>query len=115
MSTFAFFTILFNIKRRPVRRVVDGLLYDTNDADLIASHRAMRTSHSDKVLEEIYKTSRDHWFLMCQADARHAIRADNTDHVFALPLTLDEAYNWLVEFNEVGALERFFPERLKKA
>ena len=95
--------------RRRVQQVVDGVVYDTGDATLIAAHQ--ERAEGDLYLQELYRSNKRSWFVMyrcivdswCPADSSGPIR----------PFTADEAYEWLTRGQHIEALKREFPERLK--
>ncbi len=85
-----------------IKEIIDGVIYDTEQASLLSSHKYALHSKGDDSVQHLYYPQHGNWFL---------IRPDNYVHRVA-PMSPDEAYIWLAQFQEVDILEKFFADRL---
>ncbi len=102
---------LFGRKLPHVRNVIAGVIYDTQKAEHLASQDASAYLFKQLVPsmrsgehQHLYRTNAGNWFLVLQQEY--------TAKIWVEPLTLDAAFTWLNDFQEVQLLERFFSDRL---
>ena len=96
---------LFSKAERPprVRRIVDGVIYDTAHADCVASHTKRRTAGTLKYFsqEMLYRSKQGNWFLVLG----QRLAADQPPEVFIQPATREQVCAWLGEYNEIDLVE----------
>jgi hypothetical protein len=96
-----------------VRRIIDNVIYDTLKSEWIASHTKMRAAGKWKYFSQeiLYRTSQGNWFLVLG----QRFTLEQQPDVFIQPVSSEQAYAWLCEFNEIDLIERLFPDRTKYA
>ena len=96
-----------------VRRIVDNLIYDTAKAECIASHTTRRSVGALRYFSQeiLYRSTHGNWFFVLG----QRYHVDQQPDVFVQPVSPDQAYYWLCEFNEIDLVERCFPGRAKYA
>lgn len=102
-----------------MRKIVDGKIYDTANAEKIADRRTGYGRGDFNWCEEtLYRTKKGNWFLAGQGGAltRYAQNADvyETSSFDIIPLTQKEAIEWLKEHAQ-DKLERYFPNLFTEA
>lgn len=101
-----------------MRAVIDGVRYDTEKADRVASFSNGNDTNSFEYFEEeLYVTTRGTWFVAGWGNARSRYASDVGNATRGTgervtPLTSDEARAWLERHREVDALERYFADSL---
>ena len=89
-----------------MKRIVDGLLYDTETAEEVASFSRGHSGDFDSVSETLYKTKSGNWFVHGEGGARtrwarhHGNESSGGEGILAL--SRDEALDW-IELNEIDA------------
>ena len=96
-----------------VRRIVDGVIYDTAKAECVASHTKRRSAGGCKYFSQeiLYRSTQGNWFLVLG----QRFHIEQQPDVFIQPASAGQAYSWLCEFNEIDCVERYFPEKAKYA
>jgi hypothetical protein len=102
-----------------MRQIIEGMIYDTNNAQELRRQKSYRVvsykgpvSGESHLIETIYRTEQGKWFLKREQNRLFWLEWHEPD---LLPLTEDEAYQWLCEFNEIDLLQKYFPDRVSKA
>ena len=97
-----------------MKKIVNGTVYDTEMAAKVVSHdtesgwaEGITTHFSVSVTETLYRTKNGNWFLIRE---RRGVLFER-EPVF-LPMTEEEAYNWLHRFNEIELLRQYFRDRV---
>lgn len=104
-----------------MRAVIDGKLYDTEAATLVAEWaNGSDTSNFDYCEEELYVTPRGNWFLKGWGGARSKYGTVESDGWFGpggsiCPVSADEAMEWLEEKGETEALLAHFGDVIEAA
>jgi hypothetical protein len=88
---------------------VDGILYDTGDADLVAAHQ--QGAEGNIYWQELYRSKKGNWFVMYRLIVDSWNGPDGSGPI--RPLTDDEAYKWLARGQHIEVLQQAFPDRLK--
>ena len=96
-----------------VRRIVDHLIYDTAKAECVASHTRRRSAGGCKYFSQeiLYKSTQGNWFFVLG----QRFHIEQQPDVFIQPITPEQAYSWLCEYNEIDLIERFFPSKTRYA
>lgn len=103
-----------------MKKAIDGLLYDTEKAEKVASYsNGLGKSDFGYVREKLFRTSNGRFFLYGEggAQSRYSkpagdMRGPGED---IQPLSETEAIEWLEDHNEVEVLKEEFPEHLEPA
>jgi hypothetical protein len=103
-----------------MKRVIDNKKYDTETATLAGEHWNGRDSADlDSVLERLYVTKNQAWFLHGKGGANTEYATHSGDGRWngetIIPMTAEGALEWLHRHNEVDALENHFADRIKDA
>ena len=104
-----------------MRRVIDGLIYDTEEAEGIASANSGYPAGDFRGMEEtLYRTKNGNWFLCGEGGpmTKYAIPVGNMKGGGRklIPMIDDiEVLAWLEEHEETEAIEKYFSEKLKEA
>lgn len=103
-----------------MRRVINGKVYDTGKAELIAEWDNGYYGNDFKRCEEsLYRTPKGAWFVVGEGGpmSKYARPVGNmTSGGDGLePLTGDEAYQWLEDKRETELIEKCFPDRIEEA
>ena len=98
-----------------MKKVIDGKLYNTQTAELIAEHESPRYYRSDFgwYIDRLYKTKRGAWFIEGEGHAAsHWSRSCGQNcsgpGSGLKPITNEEARNWLEYHGEIDLLEKYF-------
>jgi|RhiMethySRZTD1v2_1073278.scaffolds.fasta_scaffold617527_2 hypothetical protein len=96
-----------------VRRIVDGVIYDTARAESVASHMKRRTAGTWRYFSQeiLYRSSQGNWFFVLG----QRLHVDQQPDVYVQPLSPEQAYAWLSEFNEIDLIERYFADKARYA
>lgn len=98
-----------------MKAIINGKRYDTATADLVAEWgNGLGGSDFRNCNEDLYRTKKGRWFLHGQGGAmtRWSRSVGNNGTCGGsgiLPMTEDEAREWLEQHREVDAIEKFFP------
>ena len=110
----AFFTKTEKSPSPPrVRRILNDLIYDSAKAECVASHAKRRTAGAWKYFsqEALYRSTQGNWFFVLG----QRLHIDQQPDVYIQPISPEQAYAWLCEFNEIEVVERHFPDKAKYA
>ena len=103
-----------------MKKVIDGILYNTETATKIAKKsNGLSTSDFYFIREVIYQTRKERYFLFCEGGAatQYADKSDgclNSGETI-IPLSEDDAYEMLQDWDEVDLIESLFPDRIEEA
>lgn len=104
-----------------MKKVIDGVRYDTGKAKEIARYdNGLCGTDFHHMEETLYKTPNGRWFLAGEGGALSKYsepvgnngRGGSSD---IIPMSEEEAREWLEEHDEVGALEEHFAKDLANA
>lgn len=103
-----------------MKRVIDGKRYDTETAKLVVSwDNGCYGNDFKSCSEDLYITKNGSWFLFGSGGpmSKYATSAGNmmSSGDCIIPLTKQEAYDWLEKNNFVKELEEYFAECLVDA
>ena len=96
-----------------VRRIVNGVIYDSAKAECVASHAKRRSSGTWRYFsqEALYRTPQGNWFFVLG----QRLNVEQQPDVYVQPAAPEQAYAWMCEFNEIELVERYFPDKVKYA
>ncbi|MBT3194000.1 MAG: hypothetical protein HN341_15755 [Verrucomicrobia bacterium] len=99
-----------------MKQIVEGTVYDTEMATRFVSHDNKSHWISDRgaissgvFTETLYRTENGNWFQI--RERRVLIFKRETMFV---PMSEEEAFNWLHRFNEIKVLRRYFRDRVSE-
>jgi len=100
--------------------VIEGLRYDTQRAEIVACREnGYMPSDFSYVYEELYHTKNGRWFIAGEGGAfsKYAESFGNTTggSKKIIPLSADEAREWLEEQQGIDALEKYFSSAIEEA
>ncbi len=103
-----------------MRKVVNGLLYDTKNADFVEDFwNGLGNSDFRNLSEELYKSKNGKWFLVGRGGplTKYSETVGNmrSGSKNLIPLSDDEAYEWLEEYSDVETILKYFPNKVKDA
>jgi len=103
-----------------MEKLIDGKLYDTDDAEKIATWRNMRDcSNFDYMHETLYRTDSGNWFIHGEGHAKTRYASNNGDmRGFGediRTLSEDEAFQWCQRHNQVDVAKEYFADRIEPA
>ena len=110
-----------NLKRsNKMRKIINGVIYDTEKAELIGNDCYGNPSDFRYYEECVYRTKKGNWFLYQSGGAMSCMResvGSNTTSGSSdiITLTEDEAFEKLESMNEIKAIEKWFPEKIQEA
>jgi len=109
-----------------MKRIVNGLLYDTEKAEIISKYKTSHNStydwwlgiqHQTTRYEILYRTKKGRYFLLKQSrtlgkcgDTIVPLTDEGECNETIVPLTDEEAFSWLAEHDPDKAIE-LFPEK----
>lgn len=105
---------------KSMKAIIDGLRYDTQRAERVATHESGHPPDDFHYIEEtLYRTENGRWFLHGRGGAmtRYSESVGNgwKGGSELRPLTPDEAMAWLEQHNRVQELETWFAEHIREA
>ena len=103
-----------------MRKVIDGKVYDTAKAELVAEWDNGYYGNDFKRCEEnLYRTPKGAWFVAGEGGpmSKYSRPVGNmtAGGEGLAPLTDDEALQWLEDKGETELIEEYFPERIEEA
>lgn len=105
-----------------MKAIINGLRYDTEKAELIATRESgLSRSDFSWLTESLYRTERGNWFTAGEGGAKTYYREEveggnayrSGERIFAL--TEEEAQGWLEVRNEWALVEKWFGGRVEDA
>jgi hypothetical protein len=103
-----------------MKKIINGMKYDTDKAEAVADWSNHYPSNDFKSCSEsLFVTTKGNWFLwgeggaMSKYSTPHGNSVGGGEEIIAL--TPDEAYKWLENNDETDAIDRFFPEKVEEA
>jgi hypothetical protein len=96
-----------------VRRIVNGVIYDSAKAECVASHAKRRSTGNWRYFsqEALYRSPQGNWFFVLG----ERLNVEQQPDVYVQPAAPEQAYAWMCEFNEIELIERYFPDKVKYA
>ncbi|ACB83980.1 hypothetical protein [Natranaerobius thermophilus] len=87
-----------------MKRIHNGMVYDTDKAERIASYKYGDLNDAKYVIEELYKTKNDRYFLYAQGGALSEYGEKVGTNSYSgnsviLPLSVDEVFDWAEDRN----------------
>ncbi len=103
-----------------MKAIIEGLRYDTEKATEVASANSGHHSQDPVWWEEtLYKTRKGNWFLHGEGGARSKYGETSGQYCNPgsriLPLTDEDAFEWMERHGEVDALETLMGEEIEDA
>lgn len=104
-----------------MRQVIDGMLYDTDEAEEIESYwNDLGSSDFDHLKEKLYRTDKGNWFLYVKGGAktRAANRVPGGARSYGTmiePLEPEEVVSWAEKRGKTSLIEEHFADHIKKA
>jgi hypothetical protein len=103
-----------------MKKIVNGKRYDTKTAEVVTSYsNDYPTNDFNWYEESLYKTKSGNWFLAGEGGpmSKYSVSCGNSTSGGSnlIPLTKDEAKEWLEEHNESDALEIHFKDDIVDA
>jgi hypothetical protein len=103
-----------------MRKVVDGKLYDTEKATMVAEDgNGLGPNDFKYEFEELYVTQKGAFFLYGEggplSSYSEIIGNGSCGSCEIKPLDKDEAYDWLERYNKVKAIQEYFSDRIEEA
>jgi hypothetical protein len=100
-----------------MKKIIDGKRYDTETATLVARNTTSSKDFYDWCDETLYRTANGAWFLVGEGYARSrwaSIAPDGMRGPGGPTLQVVDAFearDWLERFDEIDALEHYWPIR----
>lgn len=93
-----------------MRKIINKKIYDTDKATLVCSNKY--NEDIDFICQNIglYITKKNNWFLCYEGDQ---CGEDTLNNI--IPITEEEAYDWLEERDKTEAIEQYFSDILEEA
>ena len=104
-----------------MQKLIDGKLYDTNEAELIASWSTFQDKRDFNFFEEkLYRTESGAWFLYGSGGAsskysQPAASGGMTGGEDIRPLSESEVFEWCERRNQVEVALEYFPDMVEPA
>lgn len=107
-----------------MKAIIDGKRYDTETATCIADYTNVGSTASSMsdfraFLEKLYRTKKGSWFLAGGGGAMskysQPVSGGSGGGSRIIPLTEDEAFEWLQDTGQTELLEEYFAERIEDA
>lgn len=104
-----------------MRQIFDGKVYDTKKAEKIATwDNGLLPSDFRSCEETCYKTTNGRWFLYGEGGPMTEYREECGNRSWSagnklVPLSNDEAFEWLSAHASVDVVRQHFPEKLTEA
>jgi len=103
-----------------MRKIINGKLYDTNKAKLVASvGNGYYGNDFHRCVEDLYRTSKGAWFLhgeggpLSKYGKQHGSTKCGSSELRSMET--DEVVEWLENHNRTDALLEYFPDRIEEA
>ena len=104
-----------------MKKVIDGKLYNTDTADLIAEDDNGRPDNDvHHFRQELYRTGKGACFVFREGGALSSMQARSGSNTFIgsegiEALSEDEAFELLQDWNDIEAREEYFEDRIQEA
>jgi hypothetical protein len=103
-----------------MKKIVKGKVYDAERSTEVASYtNHLGTNDHNHCYETLYRTKNGNWFLVGEGGplTQYCKSVGNlfTSGSALLPLTSDEALEWLERNDEVSEIEEYFSDRIQEA
>jgi hypothetical protein len=103
-----------------MKKIIDGILYNTETAKLIADKwNGLGNGDFNFLNEEIYQTKKERFFLFGRGGANTKYGEDygnvRRSGREIIPLSENEVFEILQDWNEVEVIESLFPDRIEEA
>lgn len=103
-----------------MKRVINKKVYNTETAMLIAENfNGLVGNDYRSLTEQLYRTKKENYFLCGSGGplTKYAKSSGNQTYGSSeiIPMTNQEAYQWLEENKETEAIEEFFPDEFEEA
>lgn len=103
-----------------MQKIINGKLYDTNKAELVASvSNGYYGNDFHRCTEDLYRTSKGAWFLhgeggpLSKYSEQHG--SERSGGSVICSMETDEVVEWLEAHNRVDELLEYFPDRIEEA
>jgi hypothetical protein len=103
-----------------MRKLVDGKLYDTDEAEEVARYRHGLQGDFSHYKEALYRTDAGRWFIAGKGNAKTKYANTTPDGMKGpgsdiRPLSDDDAFAWLERHDKIGAAQDHFPDHIEPA
>jgi hypothetical protein len=104
-----------------MQKLINGKLYDTDDAEKIASYSTGgSTSDFDFYREALYRTENGRWFLHGEGHAKTKYASTTSDGMKGWgsdirALSEEEAFEWCQRRNRIDTAQEYFANYVEKA
>jgi len=104
-----------------MKKIIDGVLYDTDKAEVIASaSEGYNKSDFRYFKESLYRTAKGNWFLAGEGGPSSKYRAVFIDGSYSggseiFPMSPKAAREWLERNDEVDLCLKYFSEEIEEA
>lgn len=103
-----------------MRRVIEKKVYDTDNALMIAEDwNGLGGNDFRSLNEELYKTKKGNYFLYGSGGPLTKYGKSSGNQTFGsseiIPMSKQEAYQWLEQHSETEAIEEFFLDEFEEA
>lgn len=103
-----------------MKKIIDKKVYNTETAALVAEYwNGLGSSDFRYLLEELYKTKKGQYFLYGSGGALTKYSKSNGNSTWGIdtiiPLTDDEAYEWLEKYGKSEAIDKHFESMIEEA
>lgn len=103
-----------------MKKIINKKMYDTDKAILVDEYwNGLGSSDFRYFSEELYITKRGEFFLYGSGGAMTNYAKSNGKSTWGsseiIPLSPDEAYEWLEEYNKTEAIEEYFFDKIQEA
>ncbi len=107
-------------KFKTMKKIINGKVYNTETATLIANyHNNLGRGDFNFLDEDLYRTKKGAWFIAGEGGARskYAVYNGNFNAGGSDIETLseNEAYEWLEAHEKTDIIEELFPDRIEEA
>jgi len=103
-----------------MKKIIDGVFYDTDKAEVIASASEGYEGDFGCFSESLYRTAKGNWFLAGEGGPLSKYCAASTDGSYSggskiFPMSPKAAREWLEINNEVDLCLKYFSEEIEEA
>lgn len=100
-----------------MKDIINGKRYNTETAEEIARYYYGAYGDFEYFDETLYRTAKGNWFLAGSGGpnskyAEYVGAGSRSGGSAIIPMTDDEAYEWLEEYSETSAIEEYFSDRV---
>jgi hypothetical protein len=103
-----------------MKKVIEGKMYNTETATLLAAYRYGQYGDFKYYSEELYVTTKGNYFLYGEGGAlspyaEHFGGGNSCEGENIVPLSRQEAYDWCEENGRTKTIEKYFSDLVEEA